>query len=218
MSAADGIAAGARVSVLRKGGQRVWRGNVVHQDTDTVTVRFDDGRTETLHRTRATIEEISAKEHDARRAVIGKARLGHDNIRVRLEQAPKHYTLRDAGVKRDWRGTIIAIHDDYRLTVKFDRADKEVIVDPLVDRLKNITGEERAARRRKALERFTPPLERGQRIELDECGTDEPLLQPGMRGTITSIDSGWSVGVEWDNGRFFGLLPDVDRFHRLDKE
>lgn len=218
-AAGDGIVAGARVSVLRKGGQRVWRGNVIHHDPDTVTVRFDDGKTETLHRSRAQIEPIGEREKQERGEMIARKRLGGDNRRVRIESAPKHHLLKAAGVKRDWRGTITYLEADCRIRVKFDRADEEIVVDPLVEDLKNITGEEIDARRRKALERmFKPPLARGDRIELDECGGDEPRLKPGMRGTVSSVDSGWSVHVDWDApGVYLGLLPDVDRFHRIDE-
>ena len=50
----------------------------------------------------------------------------------------------------------------------------------------------------------------GRRVRLDRCTDQYTRLQPGVEGTITSVDSLGTVHVNWDNGSRLGLIPGED--------
>lgn len=56
----------------------------------------------------------------------------------------------------------------------------------------------------------------GTRICLDHM-EDLCPVESGTKGTIIGVDDIGSVMVKWDNGRTIGVIPDVDKFHKIDQ-
>lgn len=52
----------------------------------------------------------------------------------------------------------------------------------------------------------------GKRIRLISCQDDSFQISYNDFGTIIDVSDQCSIYVEWDNGFFCSLLPDVDRF------
>lgn len=57
----------------------------------------------------------------------------------------------------------------------------------------------------------------GTRICLDHM-EDLCPVESGTKGTIIGVDDIGSIMVKWDNGRTLNLLPDNDKFHKIDPE
>ena len=56
----------------------------------------------------------------------------------------------------------------------------------------------------------------GTRIELDFMGEDPRPIPPGTRGTVRIVDDIGTVHCNFDNGRYLGLVPGEDAFHRVE--
>lgn len=54
----------------------------------------------------------------------------------------------------------------------------------------------------------------GERVVCDKM-LDEFPVPRGTKGTIEVIDSTGTLFVKFDNGRQIGLIPGVDRFHKI---
>jgi hypothetical protein len=50
----------------------------------------------------------------------------------------------------------------------------------------------------------------GDRVELVSTTDPYSRLQPGDRGTVTSVDCLGTLHVRWDSGSLLSLLPDED--------
>ena len=60
---------------------------------------------------------------------------------------------------------------------------------------------------------------RGTRVELDRMGDDEPRqIEPGTKGTVIAVDDMGTVHCNFDNGRSFGICPEVDSFHKIKEQ
>ncbi len=64
----------------------------------------------------------------------------------------------------------------------------------------------------------SPSVVAGDRVRLVEMHADAAPLPPGMLGTVWKIDDLGTVHVTWDNGRELGLVPEIDRYERIDRE
>jgi hypothetical protein len=57
----------------------------------------------------------------------------------------------------------------------------------------------------------------GKRVELVRCNDEHTRLEPGLQGTVISVDDADTVHVRWDNGSTLGLCRDAgDRWVVLD--
>jgi len=56
---------------------------------------------------------------------------------------------------------------------------------------------------------------KGSRIVLDYMGEDPHPIEPGTRGTVDHVDDIGTVHCRFDNGRYLGLVPGEDSFHRI---
>lgn len=55
----------------------------------------------------------------------------------------------------------------------------------------------------------------GTRIVLDQMGDDPRPIPPGTKGTVRVVDDMGTVHCAFDNGRYLGLVPGEDTFHKL---
>lgn len=55
----------------------------------------------------------------------------------------------------------------------------------------------------------------GTRIKLVHMRADPRPVEPGTRGTVTFVDDAGTIHMKWDNGRSLGLIPSVDKFHKI---
>ncbi len=55
----------------------------------------------------------------------------------------------------------------------------------------------------------------GTRIQLDYMGPDAHPIPPGTKGTVDVVDDIGTIHCRFDNGRYFGIIPDTDRFHMI---
>lgn len=55
----------------------------------------------------------------------------------------------------------------------------------------------------------------GTRIKLVHMQADPRPVDPGTRGTVTFVDDAGTIHMKWDNGRSLGLIPSVDKFHKI---
>lgn len=54
----------------------------------------------------------------------------------------------------------------------------------------------------------------GTRIELIEMN-DSQAVPSGTLGTVSHVDDMGTIHMEWDNGRFLGLVVGEDMFRRI---
>ena len=52
----------------------------------------------------------------------------------------------------------------------------------------------------------------GTRIELIHMDDPYGPVEPGMQGTVDSVDDVGTLHMQWDNGRTLGIVPDEDQF------
>jgi hypothetical protein len=58
--------------------------------------------------------------------------------------------------------------------------------------------------------------EEGARVRMIRMdGTDPDPIPAGTEGTVEFIDDLGTVHVRWDNGRYLGMVPTVDRWRVL---
>lgn len=62
------------------------------------------------------------------------------------------------------------------------------------------------------LKKQYPP---GTRIMLDSMGDDPRPIEPGTTGTVKIVDDMGTLHCQFDNGRFLGICPEADRFHKI---
>jgi len=55
----------------------------------------------------------------------------------------------------------------------------------------------------------------GSRIMLDSMGDDPHPIAPGTKGTVDNVDDIGTVHCHFDNGRYLGLIPGEDSFHKI---
>jgi hypothetical protein len=55
----------------------------------------------------------------------------------------------------------------------------------------------------------------GDRVRLLAMHLDPSPVPPGTLGTVWRIDALGTVHVKWDNGRKLGLVPEIDRYERV---
>ena len=56
----------------------------------------------------------------------------------------------------------------------------------------------------------------GDKVVCDHMA-DKWAIPAGMTGTVTFIDDSGTVHVRWENGSGLGLIPGVDRFHKIEQ-
>ena len=57
----------------------------------------------------------------------------------------------------------------------------------------------------------------GTRICLDSMENDPHSIPSGAVGTVKAVDDAGTLHCKFDNGRTLGVIPNVDHFHKLDK-
>jgi hypothetical protein len=55
----------------------------------------------------------------------------------------------------------------------------------------------------------------GDRIEFISTTDPYSRLQPGDRGTVTSVDCLGTLHVRWDTGSLLGLIPNEDSWRTI---
>lgn len=58
----------------------------------------------------------------------------------------------------------------------------------------------------------------GTRICLDSMDNDPRLIPPGTKGIVQFVDDAGTLHCKFDNGRTLGVIPDVDKFHKIAQE
>lgn len=205
----DAPEAGARVQLVRTKGaaggvRRGTRGSVRGQTGPLLEVSWDDGRMTQLRLGDDHYLVITASERLERLESLRKSRLEpQSRVAARRLRSP----AAKARLKRGWRGTLNAVREDGQVEVTFDELDEGIVLDPLLDTLENVTGEEQARARELALARLEAGL--GMRLELTADIPGEATLKAGMQGTVVDFN-GNKLGVDWDNGLSRDLLPECD--------
>lgn len=55
----------------------------------------------------------------------------------------------------------------------------------------------------------------GTRVQLDHMGDDPNPIELGTKGTVKFVDDAGTVHTQFDNGRFLGMCPGEDSFHKI---
>lgn len=64
-----------------------------------------------------------------------------------------------------------------------------------------------------SIERNIDPIARkGLRIKLIKMADDPNPIEEGMEGTIVHIDDIGTLHIQWDDGRYFGVIPKIDKY------
>jgi len=58
----------------------------------------------------------------------------------------------------------------------------------------------------------------GTRVILVSMRDDVNPVPPNTKGTVKFVDDIGTIHVEFDNGRFLGMCPEVDEFRKLTEE
>ena len=58
----------------------------------------------------------------------------------------------------------------------------------------------------------------GTRICLDRMNDDPFPVESGTLGKVDHVDDIGTLHCIFDNGRTLGVIPDVDKFHKIDQE
>ncbi|NBI85046.1 DUF4314 domain-containing protein [Lachnospiraceae bacterium] len=58
----------------------------------------------------------------------------------------------------------------------------------------------------------------GTRIMLIEMKDDPHPIPAQMEGTVESVDDAPTIHCKFDNGRFLGMIPDVDIFRKITED
>lgn len=56
---------------------------------------------------------------------------------------------------------------------------------------------------------------KGTRIQLDDMQNDPHPIETGTKGTVDFVDDIGTLFVRFDNGRYLGVCPDADKFHKI---
>mgnify|MGYP002519936365 CR=1 FL=1 len=67
------------------------------------------------------------------------------------------------------------------------------------------------------VERLRQRYPEGTRICMDSMDDYCPI-ESGTCGTVEFVDDAGTLHCKFDNGRTFGVVPDVDKFHKIDLE
>ena len=65
---------------------------------------------------------------------------------------------------------------------------------------------------REQLDRLRARYPEGTRVELVRMHDDPQPVEPGMKGSVVTVDDAGTLHMRWDNGRSLGLVPGVDEF------
>ena len=68
------------------------------------------------------------------------------------------------------------------------------------------------------VERLRQRYPEGTRICLDRMNDDPFPVESGTLGKVDHVDDIGTVHCVFDNGRTLGVIPDVDKFHKIDLE
>ena len=52
----------------------------------------------------------------------------------------------------------------------------------------------------------------GTRVELIHMDDPYAPIEPGIQGTVESVDDAGTLHMRWDNGRTLGIVPGEDQF------
>ncbi len=55
----------------------------------------------------------------------------------------------------------------------------------------------------------------GSRVMVDRMDNDPHPIEPGTKGTVDHVDSIGTIHCRFDNGRYLGLVPGEDSFHKI---
>ena len=58
----------------------------------------------------------------------------------------------------------------------------------------------------------------GTRIVLDFMSDDMKPIASGTKGTVDIVDDMGTLHCKFDNGRYFGICPEVDIFHKIPQQ
>ena len=67
------------------------------------------------------------------------------------------------------------------------------------------------------VERLRQRYPEGARICLDQMNDDPFPVESGTFGKVDHVDDIGTVHCVFDNGRTLGVIPDVDKFHKIDQ-
>ena len=73
-------------------------------------------------------------------------------------------------------------------------------------------------RQHRQAQRYKEAYPPGTRIMLLSMNDPHNPVESGTRGTIEYVDDVGTLHMKWDNGQGLGLVPDEDKFRRLNKE
>ena len=79
-------------------------------------------------------------------------------------------------------------------------------------------AQRRWAGRRSAEVPGSAAVRSGDRICLVRCTDVHTRLQPGLHGTVSTVDDLGTVHVKWDDGCTLGLVPGEDQWERVEAE
>ena len=65
---------------------------------------------------------------------------------------------------------------------------------------------------RKEVEALRKRYPKGTRVKLISLEDPYSRLPEGTKGTVDAVDDIGTIHVKFDNGRFIGLIPDMDAF------
>ena len=68
------------------------------------------------------------------------------------------------------------------------------------------------------VERLRQRYPEGTRICLDRMNDDPFPVESGTLGMVDHVDDIGTLHCIFDNGRTLGVIPDVDKFHKIDQE
>jgi len=70
---------------------------------------------------------------------------------------------------------------------------------------------------REQVERLRKQYPKGTRIELIAMVDEFTTLKSGDRGTVDYVDDAGQIGMVWDSGSRLSLIPNVDRFRKVQR-
>ena len=68
------------------------------------------------------------------------------------------------------------------------------------------------------VERLRQRYPEGTRICLDRMNDDPFPVESGTLGRVDHVDDAGTLHCIFDNGRTLGVIPDVDKFHKIEQE
>ena len=58
----------------------------------------------------------------------------------------------------------------------------------------------------------------GTRVQLDLMVDDPNPIEPGTKGTVKFVDDLGTLHTVFENGRFLGICPEADSFHKINEQ